>query len=405
MSAGRFTARSPLFARRPSGLELDLITRLRNLPVGPRPDARFKSDLRSQLVAITARVVAESATDVTAGAKTASIEKTRSRRTFGSIVFGHPAMALASFATSVVVVLVAATMLSSNALPGDALYRVKRTSESVQLSLASGNIEKGRVYLNLAATRADEARKLLNKTGAARPGAAVVSSRTTSLVTDTLGDADASSRSGMQLLAKAAVIKVSTDPLKEIDAWIGGQRATLTEVKSLSPAGALRERARQSLSVLDRIAARKSALASNIACPCLSSAVSDDLGPVPCSPCKPLTAPKPSPGVTNSPGLPVPGSLPPAQPSGSSPLPRSSQPPRSSSSSAGETPSTAPSQSGGGPLPSVLPSLPLPTDGLPLPSLTVTAIPGVSAGVGSGGISVSASGLPAITLPGLISLN
>ena len=57
MSAGRFAARS---ARRSgSSVEADLISRLRTLP-GPVPDAQFRSDLRSQLVAITARVVAES---------------------------------------------------------------------------------------------------------------------------------------------------------------------------------------------------------------------------------------------------------------------------------------------------------------------------------------------------------
>ena len=54
-TAGRFTTRWG--RQHGSAVEAELISRLRALP-GPVPEARFKSELRAQLVAITARVVA-----------------------------------------------------------------------------------------------------------------------------------------------------------------------------------------------------------------------------------------------------------------------------------------------------------------------------------------------------------
>ncbi|GGW77974.1 DUF5667 domain-containing protein [Streptomyces griseoloalbus] len=50
---------------------------------------------------------------------------------------------------------------SSDALPGDSLYGLKRGIEDVRLGLADGNDERGRVYLNHASTRLGEARRLM----------------------------------------------------------------------------------------------------------------------------------------------------------------------------------------------------------------------------------------------------
>ncbi|MET4662775.1 hypothetical protein ABID80_006537 [Streptomyces sp. PvP037] len=53
---------------------------------------------------------------------------------------------------------------SSDALPGDSLYGVKRGIEDVKLGLADGNDERGRVYLDHASTRLGEARRLMERT-------------------------------------------------------------------------------------------------------------------------------------------------------------------------------------------------------------------------------------------------
>ncbi|GAB2781222.1 DUF5667 domain-containing protein [Streptomyces chlorus] len=52
---------------------------------------------------------------------------------------------------------------SSDALPGDSLYGLKRGIEDVKLGLADGNNERGRVFLDHASTRLGEARRLMER--------------------------------------------------------------------------------------------------------------------------------------------------------------------------------------------------------------------------------------------------
>ncbi|NEB09468.1 hypothetical protein G3I32_11395 [Streptomyces coelicoflavus] len=52
---------------------------------------------------------------------------------------------------------------SSDALPGDSLYGLKRGIEDFRLGLADGNDERGRAYLDLASTRLSEARRLMER--------------------------------------------------------------------------------------------------------------------------------------------------------------------------------------------------------------------------------------------------
>ncbi|MET9776748.1 DUF5667 domain-containing protein [Streptomyces sp. NPDC006367] len=52
---------------------------------------------------------------------------------------------------------------SSDALPGDSLYGLKRGIEDFKLGLADGDDERGRAYLDLASTRLSEARRLMER--------------------------------------------------------------------------------------------------------------------------------------------------------------------------------------------------------------------------------------------------
>ncbi|MEU1847693.1 DUF5667 domain-containing protein [Streptomyces sp. NPDC019990] len=52
---------------------------------------------------------------------------------------------------------------SSDALPGDSLYGLKRGIEDVKLGLADGADERGRIYLDQASTRLGEARRLMER--------------------------------------------------------------------------------------------------------------------------------------------------------------------------------------------------------------------------------------------------
>ncbi|WP_055555867.1 DUF5667 domain-containing protein [Streptomyces sp. NBRC 110028] len=53
---------------------------------------------------------------------------------------------------------------SSDALPGDTLYGVKRGMEDLKLEMADGDADRGRIYLDQASTRLGEARRLMERT-------------------------------------------------------------------------------------------------------------------------------------------------------------------------------------------------------------------------------------------------
>lgn len=52
---------------------------------------------------------------------------------------------------------------SSDALPGDTLYGVKRGMEDLKLEMADGDADRGRIYLDQASTRLGEARRLMER--------------------------------------------------------------------------------------------------------------------------------------------------------------------------------------------------------------------------------------------------
>ncbi|WP_031524038.1 DUF5667 domain-containing protein [Streptomyces sp. NRRL F-5123] len=52
---------------------------------------------------------------------------------------------------------------STNALPGDTLYPLKRGMEDLKLDMASGDASRGKIYLDMASTRLQEARRLMDR--------------------------------------------------------------------------------------------------------------------------------------------------------------------------------------------------------------------------------------------------
>lgn len=53
---------------------------------------------------------------------------------------------------------------SSDALPGDSLYGLKRGMEDIHLGMANGDADRGEVYLDQASARLSEARRLMERT-------------------------------------------------------------------------------------------------------------------------------------------------------------------------------------------------------------------------------------------------
>ncbi|MFF5053574.1 DUF5667 domain-containing protein [Micromonospora sp. NPDC000663] len=154
---------------------------------------------------------------------------------------------------------------SEDAVPGDALYGMKRSTERAQLALASSDISRGQLFLDFARTRLGEAAKLRGD----RIGYSTV-----------LDDMDADTRQGVRLLTSAAVQRAEAGSLDTVNTFVTGQRRAVSNL--LDGANrADRERTRQSLALLDSIRERSDALRASIACGLPAPEGSDALGPAP----------------------------------------------------------------------------------------------------------------------------
>jgi len=154
---------------------------------------------------------------------------------------------------------------SGGANPGDALYGVKRSRETAQLTLARSAVARGQLHLGFARNRLSEA-------------AAAV--RDPAQLRRLLADMDSDTRLGMADLGTAAATQHHPAPLDLVDEFAALQRRELTSLVTAptSPAQA-KARIRISLALLDRIRERSSALRPVLRCP--DPFTSDDLGPVP----------------------------------------------------------------------------------------------------------------------------
>lgn len=300
----------------------ELVTALATLEPAPAPRAHFRAELRAQLVAVAPRLVAEGTavelrpsaerTDAVAQAEKAAAAPARRRVDLSALrrPLGVVVGAFAVFA----LMLGGAIVVSKKALPGDALYALKRANENVQLSMTHGT-DRGRTYLQFASRRADEVRELLSHADAtalaAGPTAGSgVSGHTADLVRSTLDSADDDLRNGTALLTAQAVRDGSAGPLDVISGWAPGQLADLKAIADRIPAGDLRTRAAHSAQLVQAALTRAGALRSTLDCSGLDEARTDALGPIPPTVCNaPATIPStPKPGASTSTVAPKPGS-------------------------------------------------------------------------------------------------
>ncbi|MBA8931678.1 hypothetical protein BC739_008930 [Kutzneria viridogrisea] len=188
-------------------------------------------------------------------------------------------------------------LMSRDALPGDALYAVKRTAESASFGLTFGEGSKGRKHLEFASARLDELTALVDKypTPAGPPSGPALTALT---------DLDTDAAAGSRLLTTEAT-NGDGSTLTVLRDWARTESARLTALRPRlpDPAG---QRAASSTSVLTSIAERSEALSARLGCYAITSGTSDEIGPLPASGAcaKPgTTAPPP---VTPVPGSPAP---------------------------------------------------------------------------------------------------
>lgn len=414
--------------RSPDPRVRELVGALRGLAITPEPSAHFRAELRAQLVAVAPRLVAEGPAELIrhTPATLQGVDAYRTakapRRSFrsrlrGRLRLGGPLRLVTATMTVLILLLGGTVWMSRGALPGDALYGVKRASETVRLSLTTGDASRGKELLSFAKTRADEVQSLLSQAGAMALGAGPQagsgsSARTAQLITDALGSADEDVRQASRLLGNQAVRSKSAEPLDVMTDWAPGQIGRLQAITQRIPAGALHQRASASVDLVSAALQRARALQTQIGCDCLRGA-SDDLGPVPCTSCSQPNPAAPGPATRAPSQQPTKAS----SPSGSSTSGSSSARTqgRYGTGSPDSPPGTASSGPGVGvpglPLPSLtsVPNLPVPSLTAPLPLPMPTTLPslplplsttpltanscGVSLGLGPIGIGVGTCGV------------
>ncbi|WP_208641109.1 DUF5667 domain-containing protein [Micromonospora arborensis] len=231
-------------------------------PPAVEVDQDFRTGLRAMLLATaeregmgTAPAASEPATTTARGRLLPAVTARRARAR-GAILVGIAAGAIAVSGISAA---------SENAVPGDALYGMKRSTERAQLALASSDISRGQLFLDFARTRLGEAAKLRGD----RIGYSAV-----------LDDMDADTRQGVRLLTTAAVQRAESGSLDTLNSFVTSQRRAVSGLVDGSTR-ADRDRTQRSLHLLDSIRERSDELREAIACGLPVPSASDALGPDP----------------------------------------------------------------------------------------------------------------------------
>lgn len=192
---------------------LEVVGALRALPAAqPRPE--FSATLRERLMAAAdTALVPTSQRPVHASPK-----RRRDRR----IAVTAGAAALLGCTTSV-------AFAAQTALPGDTLYPIKRILESAEASLASDDAARAEQYLDLAASRLDEAQQLAASRDADSmaelPGTLEAFVQQATTASDGLLDAYADSGDREQITQLRDFISASLDKLAELKSAVPGDYA------------------------------------------------------------------------------------------------------------------------------------------------------------------------------------
>jgi Domain of unknown function (DUF5667) len=294
--------------------EADLERRLRALPPAPGPDARFRAELRTQLLAAVERgPIADSfAVDRARGSvrprpRFAPAARRAAEGLLGKFLHpGRRALGILSAAMAVALVVTGTTYwLAQRALPGDALYGLKRAGESVDLSTKGGDVSRGSAYLSISSTRIDEAFELVKReTSAATPGAGhgssgisaagPLSAHVDQLVHGVLTDGDTAAVTATKLLTTASVSNRVIKPASTVTTWLADQHSKVGDLVQRLPETAPSTAggaARHLQLDLSQIQTRVKAIAASVNCGTCGFTKPDKFGPLPCR----LLCPSPAP--------------------------------------------------------------------------------------------------------------
>lgn len=120
---------------------------------------------------------------------------------------------------------------SSDALPGDSLYGLKRGMEDLKLNLADDDADRGRIYLDQASTRLSEARRLMER---GRAGA--LDHEQLSEVRRALSGMQHDVTEGHRLLHAAYAKDGSLGPIAALSSFAAAHRDSWTKLRDKLPA-------------------------------------------------------------------------------------------------------------------------------------------------------------------------
>jgi hypothetical protein len=179
-----------------------------------------------------------------------------------------------------------AVLLSRDALPGGALYEVKRVAETAGLAVTLHDGTRARRSLELATTRLGEIEQLVaaDPDGAAGPGGP-----DPALLRAAIREFEALTGEGSRAVLGGG--QAAGPGAAELGAWAAEQAGRLSALRPALPPGALGE-ADLSAILLERVVERTAALAGRASCASVISGAVDDLGPLPArGSCRPRLEP------------------------------------------------------------------------------------------------------------------
>lgn len=119
---------------------------------------------------------------------------------------------------------------SSDALPGDSLYGLKRGMEDIHLNLAGSDTDRGEVYLDQASTRLSEARRLME-----RARVADLDHEQLGEVRRTLNGMTHDATEGHRLLHTAYERNGAIGPIQTLDSFSRSHRASWSNLRDRLP--------------------------------------------------------------------------------------------------------------------------------------------------------------------------
>jgi hypothetical protein len=193
--------------------------------------------------------------------------KTQPVRQLGHRGAGRARIAVLAGVAAGAIILSGVSAASTGALPGDALYPVKRSTEQAQLALAGSDDSRGKLYLEFAGSRLGEAEQV-------DPGS----------VGPVLADMDSETRQGVSLVLQSAVASRDVGALGTVTTFVQQQRSALADLHGRLPQATADQVIRPSLELLDQITNRVNALQHALTAGCPIPKVGP-LGPEPAPDC------------------------------------------------------------------------------------------------------------------------